>query len=158
MFTGLLTLKLPVDVRGHTTLAACCPGLELPDITAVSSSKMSRLCPSLCVALQPTPHHVSAVSGLTWCACSQPHRLGAHARFHAVHASSCLLLSSTSCCTDNVLVRERLLRDVKAKCLLTKKTKQFVFLHGLTSKVTTYDSFKTGSKMFFLGQIGSEVK
>jgi hypothetical protein len=38
--------------------------------------------------------------------------------------------------------------------LLTKKTKQFVFLHGLTSKVTTYDSFKTGSKMFFLGQIG----
>ena len=38
--------------------------------------------------------------------------------------------------------------------MLTKKTKQFVFLHGLTSKVTTYDSFKTGSKMFFLGQIG----
>jgi len=101
-------LKLPVDVRGHTTLAACCPGLELPDITAVSSSKMSRLSPSLCVALQPTPHHVSAVSGLAWCACSQPRRLGAHARFHAVHASSCLLLSSTSCCTDDVLVRERL--------------------------------------------------
>jgi hypothetical protein len=90
-FTGLLTLKLPVDVGEKTPLAACCPGLELPDITAVSSSKTSRLSPTLCAlcALQPTPQSVSAVSGWAWCACSQPRRLGAHARFLMSYICSC---------------------------------------------------------------------
>jgi hypothetical protein len=43
-------------------------------------------------------------------ACSQPRRLGAHARFHAVHARACLLLSSSSRCTGDVLVCERCVR------------------------------------------------
>jgi hypothetical protein len=76
-----------------------------------------------------------------------------HARFHVVQARVCLLLSSSSRCTVDVLVRETVEKH-KSKMPADKKTKQSVFLHGLTSEVTTYDSFKAGSKMFFLGQIG----
>ena len=120
-------------------------GLNSQTFTAVSSSKTSRLCPSLC-ALQPTPQPVSAVAGLSWCASSQPRRLGARALFHAVHARA-------SCC-PLVSDAQSMWRDVKAKCLADKKNQTNHFPSWASSKITTYDSCRTGSKMFFLGQIG----
>ena len=121
-------------------------GLNSQTFTAVSSSKTSRLCPSLC-ALQPTPQPVSAVAGLSWCASSQPRRLGARALFHAVHARA-------SCCPLVSDAQSMFWRDVKAKCLADKKksNKPFSFM-GLLVKLLPMIHAGLVVKCFFLDKL-----